>query len=69
MLNLNEPIKIGYLWKLANQFNVQWRTCHRNGKQFFLWKHEKLWSFDISRNVLIKKKKKKKKNRDMGSEN
>ena len=54
MLNSNEPIKVAHLKKLANQSMFEWCTCDR--KQFIQWKQEKLWSFDIARNVLIEKK-------------
>ena len=54
MLNSNEPIKVAHLQKLANQSMLELRTCDR--KQFIQWKQEKLWSFDIARNVLIEKK-------------
>ena len=52
---------------ISQSINVEWRTCDRNGKQFFQWnmfhdwKQEKLWSFDKLRNVLVEKY-------DMGSE-
>ena len=41
--------------KIRESINGKWRTCDRNGKQFFEWKQEKLWSFHEARNVLIEK--------------
>ena len=35
MLLSIEPIKVADLQELANQMCVEWRTCDRNGKQFF----------------------------------
>ena len=46
MLNLNEPIKVAHLQKLANQSALNGTLCDRNGKQLFQWKQEKLRSFD-----------------------
>ena len=71
MLNANEPIKVAHLekWKISQSINVEWHTCDRDGKQFFQWKQEKLWSFEKARNVLIKKQKnKKQKKKKMSSE-
>ena len=48
--------------KINQSINVEWRTCARNGKQFFSWKQEKLWSFEKAWNVLIEI------NLDMGNE-
>ena len=44
--------------KINQSINVEWRAGDRNGKQFFQWKLEKLWSFDKPRKVkvLIEKK-------------
>ena len=42
--------------KISQLINVEWHTCDRNGKEFFQWKLEKLWSFDKARNILIEKK-------------
>ena len=41
--------------KISQSINVERRTWDRNGKQFFQWKQEKVWSFNKARNVLIKK--------------
>ena len=41
--------------KISQSVNVERCTCDRNGKQFFHWKLDKLWSLDKARNVLIEK--------------
>ena len=42
--------------EISQSINVEWRTRYANGKQFFQWKEERLFSFDTARNVLIKTK-------------
>ena len=60
MLNLNEPIKVAHLQKLANQSMLNGAFVNIS----FSESQKIFWSFDKARNVLIEKKKK---NRDMGS--
>ena len=51
MLNSNESMKVAHHKKLSNQSMFEQGTCDK--KQFIQRKQEKLWPFDIERNVLI----------------
>ena len=44
--------------KINQTINVEWRTCDRNGKQFFQWKLEKFWPFDKAKKVKVLTEKK-----------
>ena len=55
-VNFKQTNQICLSSKISQSINIEWRTCDRNGKQFFQWKQEKLWSFDKARNVLIETK-------------